>query len=91
MEDSDEFLGFENESSREEESTTQLNEENSDDSSDSDGDDQSSDIDDENRGNDSKKRAPVWKHFTEVVDENGNKYAKCKHFPCTVKDFSYFV
>lgn len=83
MENLYEFLGFEDESSREGESSTQLNEENFDDSSVSDGENESSDIDDQSRGNDSKKRAPIWKHFTEVVDENGNKYSQCKHFPCT--------
>lgn len=83
MENSEDFSGFEPELSGEEESSTQPNNENRENSIVYDGDDQSNDEAHQSSDNDPKKRAAIWKHFTEIVDEAGNKYARCKHAPCT--------
>lgn len=78
MEDSDEFLGFDDQPGISGESSVQRNEEDF-------GEVEDEGDDEEETGNDdaaTNKRAPIWKHFNEIVGADGNRYAKCKHSPC---------
>lgn len=81
---SDEFCGFEGGSSNQSNEDENF-EENADENVDDENNEEN--IDDENDDNNDNKarktRAPVWVHFEEFTNENGETFARCKHHPCT--------
>lgn len=88
MENSQDFFGFsDSESLREGESSTQTNKENlmsgSQTNEENLEDNNDDDVDEQSNDGANKKRAPIWRHFTYFVDENGRRYAICKHGRCT--------
>lgn len=46
-------------------------------------DDHENQSEDENGDSGDATKSKIWKHFTEFVDTNGQKYAKCRYSPCT--------